>query len=179
LEEEMSAKALVAYATKYGATAEIAEKIGEVLGRAGVSVDVLPVNRVKDLGSYEAVVLGSAVYIFRWRREASRFLKVNEKQLSERPLWIFSSGPTGKGDPVELTNGWRFPKALQPLLDRIQPRDVVVFHGAIDADKMKGLERWMIKKVDAAAEDSRDWEAIAAWAKNVASAIAAEPGPDK
>jgi hypothetical protein len=44
---------------------------------------------------------------------------------------------------------------------------------------MKGLERWMIKKVGAAAEDSRDWEAIAAWAKNVASAIAAEPGPDK
>ena len=170
----MSKKMLVAYATKYGATAEIAEKIGEVLGQAGISVDVLPVDRVQDLGSYGAVVLGSAVYIGRWRKEASRFLKVNAKQLSERPLWVFSSGPTGKGDPVELTKGWRFPKALQPLLDRIQPRDVVVFHGAIDANKMKGLEKWMINKVGAAAEDSRDWESIAAWAKAIAAAVAAE-----
>jgi menaquinone-dependent protoporphyrinogen oxidase len=175
----MSAKVLVAYATKYGATAGIAEKIGEVLAQAGVSVDVLPVNRVKDLDSYGAVVLGSAVYIGRWRKEASRFLKANAKQLSDRPLWIFSSGPTGKGDPVELTNGWRFPKALQPLLDTIHPREVVVFHGGIDTSKMKPLEKWMIDKVGGATEDSRDWESIASWAKVIATVILAEPGPEK
>jgi menaquinone-dependent protoporphyrinogen oxidase len=173
----MSIKVLVAYATKYGATAEIAEKIGEVLGQAGVAADVMPVDQVKDLDSYGAVVLGSAVYIFRWRKEASRFLKANAKQLAERPLWIFSSGPTGKGDPVELTKGWRFPKSLQPQIDRIQPREIVVLHGRIDPDKMKGLEKWMIEKVGAAAEDSRDWEAIASWAKKIASAVASEPGP--
>jgi menaquinone-dependent protoporphyrinogen oxidase len=167
----MSTKALVAYATKYGATAEIAEKIGQVLADAGISVDVLPVNQVKELDSYGAVVLGSAVYIFRWRKEASRFLKANAKKLAERPLWIFSSGPTGKGDPVELANGWRFPKSLQPLLDTIKPREVVVFHGAIDSGKMKGLEKWMIQKVGASLEDSRDWEAIASWAKSIASAM--------
>ena len=167
----MSTKALVAYATKYGATGEIAEKIGQVLADAGISVDVLPVNQVKELDSYGTVVLGSAVYIFRWRKEASRFLKANAKKLAERPLWIFSSGPTGKGDPVELANGWRFPKSLQPLLDTIKPREVVVFHGAIDSGKMKGLEKWMIQKVGAALEDSRDWEAIASWAESIASAM--------
>jgi menaquinone-dependent protoporphyrinogen oxidase len=179
LEVHMSSKTLVAYATKYGATAEIAEKIGEVLAQAGVPVDVLPVNQVKDLDSYGAVVLGSAVYIFHWRKEASRFLKANAKQLAERPLWIFSSGPTGKGDPVELTNGWRFPKALQPLLDSIKPRETVVLHGAIDPGKMKGLEKWMIQKVGAKVEDSRDWEAIASWAKDIASAVSKEFGPQK
>ena len=172
----MSKKVLVAYATKYGATAEIAEKIGEVLSQAGNSVDVLPVKQVKDLDAYDAVILGSAVYIFHWRKEAGRFLKANAKLLAERPLWIFSSGPTGKGDPVELTNGWRFPKGLQPLLDTIKPREVVVFHGAIDPDKMKGMEKWMIQKVGAALEDSRDWEAIASWTRAIASALAAEPG---
>ena len=175
----MSRKVLVAYATKYGATAEIAEKIGEVLAQVGISVDVLPVNQVKDLDNYGAVVLGSAVYIFRWRKEASRFLKANANLLAKRPLWIFSSGPTGKGNPVELANGWRFPKALQPLLDNIKPREVVVFHGAIDPGKMKGMEKWMIQKVGAALEDSRDWEAIASWAKIIASALAAEPGSQK
>ena len=168
----MSSKVLVAYATKYGATAEIAAKIGEVLAQAGIAADVLPVKQVKDLDAYDAVVLGSAVYIFRWRKEAGRFLKANAKLLAERPLWIFSSGPTGEGDPVELANGWRFPKGLQPLLDKIKPREVVVFHGAIDSGKMKGMEKWMIQKVGAAVEDSRDWEAIASWAGAIASALA-------
>ena len=170
----MSPKVLVAYATKHGATAEIAEKIGEVLSAAGVAADVSPVGQVKDLSPYDAVVLGSAVYIFRWRREAARFLKAKEKQLAERAVWIFSSGPTGEGEPVELTEGWRFPKSLQARLDRIRPLEVVVFHGAIDPGKMKGLERWMIQKVGAAVEDSRDWEAIAAWAEGIASAVKAE-----
>jgi menaquinone-dependent protoporphyrinogen oxidase len=175
----MSAKALVAYATKYGATAEIAEKIGEVLRADGISADVSPVTGVKDLSSYGAVVLGSAVYIGRWRKEAARFLKAKVKQLAERAVWIFSSGPTGKGDPVDLMEGWCFPKGLQPVIDRIHPRDIVVFHGAIDPDKMKGLEKWMIKKVGAAVEDSRDWEAITSWAKGIASAITAESKPGK
>jgi menaquinone-dependent protoporphyrinogen oxidase len=175
----MSVKVLVAYATKYGATAEIAEKIGSVMVSEGVATDVLPVNQVKDLEGYGAVVLGSAVYIFRWRKEASRFLKANAKQLAELPFWIFSSGPTGKGDPVELANDWRFPKALQPLLDDIKPREVVMFHGAIDPGKMKGLEKWMIQKVGASVEDSRDWEAIASWARAITSALAAESGPQK
>ena len=168
----MSSKVLVAYATKYGATAEIAAKIGEVLAQAGIAADVLPVKQVKDLDAYDAVVLGSAVYIFHWRKEAGRFLKANAKLLAERPLWIFSSGPTGEGDPVELANGWRFPKGLQPLLDKIKPREAVVFHGAIDPGKMKGMEKWMIQKVGAAVEDSRDWEAIASWAGAIASALA-------
>ena len=168
----MSSKVLVAYATKYGATAEIAAKIGEVLTQAGIATDVLPVSQVTDLDAYGAVVLGSAVYIGRWRKEVSRFLRANAGKLSERPFWIFSSGPTGEGDPVELANGWRFPKALQPQIDKIKPREIVVFHGAIDPAKMKGLEKWMIQKVGAAEEDSRDWVAIASWAEAVASALA-------
>ncbi|MCK4732225.1 MAG: hypothetical protein KAT65_07180, partial [Methanophagales archaeon] len=119
----MDTQVLVIYATKYGATAEIAEKIGNVLRQAGLRTDVLPTDRVSDLTPYKAVVLGSAVYIGRWRKEAAKFLKANEKVLAEQLVWLFSSGPTGEGNPVELTKGWHFPKALQPIADRIQPRD--------------------------------------------------------
>ena len=101
----MDVQVLVAYATKYGATAEIAEKIGQALRGAGLSADVLPADRVSDLTPYQAVVLGSAVYIGQWRKEAVKFLKANETVLAEKPVWLFSSGPSGEGDPVELGQG--------------------------------------------------------------------------
>lgn len=164
-------KVLVTYATKYGATAEIAEKIGEVLRQEGLPVDVLPVNQVGDLTSYTAVILGSAVYIGRWRKEAIKFLEANEEILAERPVWLFSSGPPGEGDLVELLKGWRFPEAQQPIADRIQPRDIAVFHGALNRDKLNFIEKWVIKNVKAPVGDFRDWQAITAWATAVADAL--------
>ena len=101
----MNTQILVAYATKYGATAEIAEKIGQVLREAGLRTDVLPVDRVSDLSPYQAVVLGSAVYIGKWRKEAVKFLQANEKALAEKLVWLFSSGPTGVFKVFRWT-GW-------------------------------------------------------------------------
>ena len=132
----MGKQVLVAYATKYGATGEIAEKIGEVLLQAGLSTDVLQTDRVSDLTPYQAIVLGSAVYIGKWRKEAVKFLKANEKMLAERPVWLFSSGPTGEGDAVELLEGWQIPGAVEPIADRIQPKDIVVFHGVVEIEKL-------------------------------------------
>jgi menaquinone-dependent protoporphyrinogen oxidase len=122
----MDIRVLVAYATKYGATAEIAEKIGQELRQAGLQTDVLPADRVSDLFPYKAVVLGSAVYMGQWQKKAATFLRAKEKALVERPVWLFSSGPTGEGDPVQLMKGWRFPTALQPIADRIHARDIAV-----------------------------------------------------
>ncbi|HKY73829.1 MAG TPA: flavodoxin domain-containing protein [Patescibacteria group bacterium] len=167
----MNSQVLVAYATKYGATAEIAEKIGQVLRQAGLQTDVLPVDRVSNLSSYKAVILGSAVYIGGWRKEAAKFLKVNEKVLVEQLVWLFSSGPTGEGNPVELTDGWHFPKALQPIADRIQPRDIAVFHGVIHKQKLNFIEKWMLNNVKAPLGDFRDWDSITSWATAIADVL--------
>ena len=167
----MDVQVLVAYATKYGATAEIAEKIGQVLREAGLRADVLPADRVSDLTPYQAVVLGSAVYIGQWRKEAVKFLKANETVLAEKPMWLFSSGPTGEGDPVELVQGWRFPGKLQPIADRVRPRDVAIFHGAVDVGKLNLIEKWMLKNVKAPIGDFRDWDAITSWAAAIADAL--------
>ena len=167
----MDVQVLVVYATKYGATAEIAEKIGQVLGEAGLRADVLPADRVSDLTPYQAVVLGSAVYIGQWRKEAVKFLKANETVLAEKPMWLFSSGPTGEGDPVELAQGWRFPGKLQPIADRVRPRDVAIFHGAVDVGKLNLIEKWMLKNVKAPIGDFRDWDAITSWAAAIADAL--------
>jgi menaquinone-dependent protoporphyrinogen oxidase len=164
-------KVLVTYGSKYGATAEIAERVGQVLQQAGLSVDVLPADRAGDPASYQAVVLGSALYIGRWRKEAVKFLKANEAALSQRPVWLFSSGPTGEGTVEELMEGWRFPPGLQAVVDRIKLRDQAVFHGAMDADKLSAIERWAIKNIKAPMGDFRDWEAITSWATTIADAL--------
>ena len=167
----METRVLVAYATKYGATAGIAEKIGQVGQEAGLAVDVKPAGQAGDPAAYQAVVLGSAVYMGRWRKEAAKFLQTNESALAERPVWLFGSGPLGKGDPVELAEGWGFPKGLQPIVDRIHPRDNALFHGAVDLQKLNPLERWMFKNAQSSVGDFRDWDAIAAWAAGIARGI--------
>jgi menaquinone-dependent protoporphyrinogen oxidase len=164
-------KVLVAYASKYGATKEIAEKIGQLLHDNGLDVDVLSVKQVDKLEPYGAVVLGSAAYIGQWRKEASRFLKDNMNTLAEKPTWLFSSGPTGEGDAVELMKGWRYPGRLQQSIDRIKPRDITVFHGVLKSEKMNFLEKWMIKNVKSPLGDFRDWEAITKWAENIAEEL--------
>jgi len=167
----MEHKVLVAYATKRGATAEIAEKIGEVLRNNGLQVDVLPAGQDRDITLYTAVVLGSAAYIGQWRKEAVTLLKENEKILSTIPVWVFSSGPTREGDPVELLKGWLYPNGLKQVIERIKPRGITVFHGAVSRDKMNFLERLMLKNVKSPIGDFRDWDAIAAWAGAIADEL--------
>ena len=162
---------LVAYASKHGATAEIAEKIGETLRQAGWQADVLPIKRVKDLAKYKAIVIGNAVYIAMWMKEMVKFLQKNESLLAERPVWVFSSGPMGEGDPAELSQGWRFPEAQRSLIERIKPRDTAIFHGAIDIKKMSFLEKWVLKNVKAPSGDFRDWDAITSWARAIADEL--------
>ncbi len=167
----MNQNVLVAYASKYGATKEIAEKIGLVLQDAGHTVDVRPADKVTELAPYGAVVLGSAVYIGSWRKPAAKFLKENEKTLAGKKVWLFSSGPTGNGDPVELVQGWRFPKGLQPVADRVKPVDIALFQGAAFPEKLSAIGRFMMKQVKAPLGDFRDWDAITRWAGTIAATL--------
>jgi menaquinone-dependent protoporphyrinogen oxidase len=168
----MNKNILVTYASKYGATKEIAEKIGEVLHLAGLWADVCPADSIQDLTVFEVVILGSAVYVGRWQKEAVKFLQANEKFLAGRQVWLFSSGPTGEGDPIELVAGWRLPETLQPVVDRIRPCDIAVFHGHINPKKLNFIEKWAIKSlVKKPFGDFRDWEAITAWATSIADTL--------
>jgi menaquinone-dependent protoporphyrinogen oxidase len=169
---------LITYASKYGATAEIALQIGKDIQENGGMVDVKPVEQVKDLASYGAVVLGSAVYAGQWLKEAANFLTVHEAALAEQPVWIFSSGPTGEGDPVELMKGWSFPENLKPIADRIQPRDIAFFGGVLDPKKLNLPEKMIIKALKAPTGDFRDWEAITSWASSIAKALYTDEGED-
>jgi menaquinone-dependent protoporphyrinogen oxidase len=159
---------LVAYASKHGGTMEIAEKIGEYLVNEGFQVTVSDVEKVKDIKPYRAVILGSAVYIGKWQRQVVKFLKKNLRELAARKVWIFSSGPTGAGDPVELLDGWKMPEKLRPLISEIGPEDISVFHGVLIRERLGPLGRFMIDKVKSPVGDYRDWQKIRSWSEQIA-----------
>lgn len=171
----MSARVLVAFASKHGATAEIAARIAAVLRGCGCETEVCPAREEADPAGYAGVVVGSAVYGGRWLSPAVRFLKTRADELIQRPLWLFSSGPTGRGDPVALLRGWRHPEPLRGLVERLHPRDVAVFHGVLVRERLNLLERIMVRAVKAPYGDFRDWTAIERWSRSVAEALGSPP----
>ena len=164
---------LVAYASKHGATAEIAEAIADELGRKGDAVDCLPAGDVKTLDGYDAAILGSAVYVKRWQADARRLLKREGKALAQRPFWIFSSGPCGeKPDP-----NWAEPAAIVKRAQGLGVRDHVVFGGRLPIEPSNFIERSMVESCPPEKRDLRDWVAIRAWAAGVAAELARPRDP--
>jgi menaquinone-dependent protoporphyrinogen oxidase len=130
----------------------------------GYAAEALPVDTVRDLSAYDAVVLGSAVYYGSWMKEATEFLLRHESALAVRPVWLFSSGPLG----VEAKGAEEQPRELSEFRDAIHPRGHQLFFGALDHEKLSFPERMVIRAVRAPEGDYRDWAAIEAWAEHIA-----------
>lgn len=168
-------RALVIHASKRGSTAEIAEVVAETLRTCGVDADCRPVAEVRGLEGYDAVVLGSAVYMRRWRPEAKRFLRRHADELVSRPFWIFSSGPVG--EPIESRqDSWLEPPRVVALAEELGARGHVVFGGRVPAHPRGPLERRFAESMPEAYRDRRDWRMIRRWAAGVADEmLAAQP----
>ncbi|MBN1371307.1 MAG: flavodoxin domain-containing protein [Anaerolineaceae bacterium] len=167
----MAEKVLVAYGSKYGATAELAGRIAQALEQAGLVVALKPAGQAGRAADYDAVVLGSAVYMGQWQKEAAAWLEANRADLAGRPTWLFSSGPTGPGDPEVLLEDWRLPEKLKPAVEQIQPRGVAVFGGKMDPAKLNFFEKLVLKMIKAPVGDFRDWARIEAWAAGIAGEL--------
>ena len=162
-------RALVAYGSKHGSTREIAEAIAEELRAQGLDADCVEAGEVGDLDSYSSVVLGSAVYIKRWRRDAKALLKRDGDALAERDLWIFSSGPCGEPDPEKDESGFLEPGWVVQRAEELGAREHVVFGGRVPQDPSNFVERAMLKSTPEEFQDLRDWDEIRAWARKIAA----------
>jgi menaquinone-dependent protoporphyrinogen oxidase len=173
---------LVGYASKHGATQQIALRIAETLRNAGLEVDVRPVTAAGDLASYGAFVIGSAVYFGAWRKEAAAFVRRHQTVLAGRPVWLFSSGPLGTAQTDAQGQDLReaaVPKEIAAFTDALAPRDHRVFFGALDPTRLGVAER-LIRALPAGREllmegDFRDWADVEAWARSIAHELAPVP----
>lgn len=161
-------KVLVSAASRHGATAEIARRIGDVLSSAGIEADVRPPEEVASVAPYDAVVLGSGVYAGRWLGPARRFIERESAALAARPVWLFSSGPLG--DPAKPAGE---PEDLALLLKRTQAVDHRVFPGKIDRRDLGIAEKAIFAVVRAPEGDFRPWAAVNDWASGIARAMTA------
>jgi menaquinone-dependent protoporphyrinogen oxidase len=176
---------LVAYASKLGATEAIAERLAERLIASGLDVDLRPVRGVTDPSLYDAFVIGSAIYIGHWQKEATEFVREHAALLADRPVWLFSSGPLGT-EPTDA-QGRDVRQAAQPreiaeLREIIRARDHRVFFGALDPARL-GVRDQLLRMLPAGRAllpegDFRDWPEIEAWAEGIAESLTAVPaGP--
>lgn len=162
---------LVAYATKYGSTQEIAERIALDLTSVGCSAEAAPVTSAVDLAKYDAFVIGSAVFYGRWMSDAVDFVQDHEALLKERPVWLFSSGPLG-----ELVKDGRdqretaVPADIAELERFVRLRGHRVFFGRLEKGVARGFDGF-IANVMRIQGDFRDWDDVDGWARDIAHAL--------
>ena len=82
-------RVLVAYASKYGSTGGVADAIGKELCSKDVAADVVLIKNANNIGSYQGVIIGSAIYMGKWMSEAVDFVKKNKDILRKVPVAYF------------------------------------------------------------------------------------------
>ena len=161
---------LVAYATRYGATAEIAERIALTLIEEGVDARAQQITTVRDLAGVDAFVIGSAVYFGSWLKPATAFVERHRGTLADRPLWLFSSGPLDQ----------KLARAQLPITqhgseitDGLGARDHRTFGGRLLPEAP--IDPHVLETHPIG--DFRDWDAIGDYARVIAKELAAMTFP--
>jgi len=162
---------LVAYATKHGSTQQIAETIGAALRLRGLEADVANVGEVEDVARYDAVVLGSAVYVGHWLSNARAFAREHADELADRPTWLFSSGPVGHplrppdDDAVQIDE----------IVEETRAKEHRVFPGKLDRSELNCCEWALVFALRVKEGDYRNEGEVSAWAGEIAASLERQP----
>ena len=167
----MNNKILITYASRAGSTAGVAEAIGKTLAESGAQVDVIPMNNVKDLSPYRAVIVGSAIRKSKWLPEAVQFIQAHRSTLAQKPFAIFTVCIT-----LAMSNSEQYRSAVAgwvaPVRALVKPLSEGLFAGMLDFSKLPF--NWDTLKLRATVAlgvfprgDQRDWNAIRSWAENL------------
>jgi menaquinone-dependent protoporphyrinogen oxidase len=161
-------KVLVCAATKYGATGEIAQAVADVLAGKGLEVSVVPPGQAGAIEEFDAVVLGSAVYMGQWMKPARELAERSAAVLATRPVWLFSSGPVGE-PPKPADNH----VDVTTILHATKAGDHQIFTGKLVKKHLSFPDRAMASAIRAAEGDFRNWAEISEWATGIADTLLA------
>lgn len=173
-------RVLIVYASRSGATREIAERIACILLRLRLETTVQPAQRADDPAGYDVAVIGSDTYYSRWMKPATKFVRRYRDALANRPVWFFSSGSLGSEANSAQDGGTHAvaqPKEIAEFSQTVKLRGHHVFIGALDPNKLGFTDRIRLKlaanrdKVLFPVGDFRDWNDVEAWAFSIARTL--------
>jgi len=167
-----SQKILVAYASQYGTTAEVAEAIGKVLSQEGNTVETKLVENVKNLNNYDAVIIGSPILYDKWMPAASEFVTIHQNILDKLPVAYFFTCLALSVQNEKVKNQAKvYSDKLYALVPQVKPVDIGGFAGVVDYNNLSFFFRLIFKSIfsilGVREGDFRDWEVIRLWAKSM------------
>ena len=162
-------RVLVTFGSKREGTAEIARAIAEQLQKCGFTVDCMSADRVTNINPYSAFVIGGAVYMHHWHRDARRFAARFAPTLRERPVWCFSSGPL---DSTATAHEIPPVRNVTRILNRLHARGHATFGGRL-SPYANGFPASAMARTNAG--DWRDWDQIRGWANQIGNELAKLP----
>jgi len=174
---QMTNKILVTYASRTGSTAEVAEAIGRALSEGGAQVEVLPMQDVKDLTPYQAIVAGSAIRKSKWLPEAVQFVRAHQSTLMHKSFAMFTVCIT-----LAMKNGEQYRSTVAewvaPIRSLVRPLSEGLFAGRLDFSKLPLNWDTLMFRTSVAfgiflRGDARDWNAICAWAQSLKPILSA------
>ena len=161
----MPSRILVAYASKRGATTEVAAAVARELERPGIAAEVIGIDSVLSLEPYDGLVIGAPVYTGKLFGDVASFVRRHINEIGRIPVAAFLTGIAPvypkAGDPMQVIG--LMTTALQP----VTPVAVTMFAGKLDPSNQSFAERSLTKLLKVPVGDFRDWNAIAAWSRQL------------
>ncbi|MBN2355463.1 hypothetical protein JXO59_05080, partial [candidate division KSB1 bacterium] len=166
---------LIAYSSGYGATREVSEEIAKILlEEPSFRVDVNSIDRVDVIEGYDTVVIGSSVRADKAMANVRDFIGAHRFELTQKKLALFLVCLTAnckEGRDKVLKD------YMPPILEKyphIHPISSEAFGGKIDFDRLNPVMQSLMKRVlektgvpTQGSVDTRDWEYIRSWAKQL------------
>ncbi|MCZ4517938.1 flavodoxin domain-containing protein [Rhodococcus ruber] len=165
-------RVLIATASRHGSTRELGQWLGSSLTAKladtdlSATVDVRDAADVDSIAEYDAVVLGSGVYMGRWLGDARSLVAREQAELETRPVWLFSSGPIGAGLQPKTRSKWS--EASWAIEHKI-------FGGKLDRSTLSRFERVVVRMIEAGDGDDRSRAEVDEWAGTICAALAVSP----
>lgn len=169
---------LIVYASRYGATRNIAERIADVASKFGAETQLFEINSVpRNVVPYlsDVVVLASSVYFGKHSKKLAKFAMAQRTNLMRvKSVFVSVSGAarSAAGRPAAEANASRFLSDTGWAPDRIE-----YFGGAEPYTKYDFFTRWFVqrlaKKMGRTVDPTRDyvftdWEAVERFARELA-----------
>ena len=184
-------KALIVYGTRYGATTSTSEEIAKILRQEGLEVRVVDAKqeKIKDIAEYDLVIVGSGIFNDKWASEPEEFLNKFQKELAAKKVALFVSSGAGvevltEGKPERIAEARRKHLEEKAAKYDLHPIALGLFSGIYDYNKVPWFVRRVRRvqeikqKIEAAYKetqpgvyDTRDWNAIRVWAKELSQKV--------